>query len=146
MRRLPVGILLAGILATTAHAQQKDAGVATMLGIVFPGGGQYYAEETTRGVVVTALTAMAVGFGFQLNKKAQYETELVQTGTGFGLEYRTRLVKLADKTPSRIGIGVGAVVWLLGAVDAPSAANRANAKPRVSALVDGQRIGMALRF
>jgi hypothetical protein len=145
--RLRSLVVFAAALTVTAHASAqttvapKDAGVATLLGIVFPGGGHYYAEEPGRGALLTIGTVASVAIGAALDKGPVYEAEVSTNGP-----INQRLVKPADHSSVIAGAGIGAAIWLLGAIDAPRAAHRTNDTNtrRVTLLADPHRLGLTI--
>ena len=136
--RLSLIIAAAAVLCVRpAAAQQqapgyKDPGIATIISVVVPGGGQMYAGETKRG-------AMLLGIGMG------------------GL-----IVGSAASTTSTTPILAGSLLylgtWIYGIMDASDSANRMNAKRglavgevQVQPVVGvqregGARVGLELRF
>lgn len=113
---------------------------------MFPGGGQFYSEATGKGLTVTMLAAGAVGLGAALSHDARYRVELVGT-TLFDARWDSTLVEPANRTPLTIGAFVGGAIWLIGALQAPDDARRANAqRARVSAIATPRRLGLAVAF
>ena len=135
--------------AANAAAPQKDAGVATVLGFVIPGGGQYYAEAPVKGLAITVATATAVGIGISRSHGTVYRNEMrivpVTAANPLGIEFRNVWVKGADHRPAYAGALVGGIVWAYGIFSAPADARRANERgPRVS--VTPQSIGVTVVF
>ncbi len=130
MRRLAL-VLLVSASTVMAQTPVKDAGVATVIGLLIPGGGQYYAEATGKGLLYTAGAGGAVVMGHQMSHGAR--------DRGY--------IEPADRRPFAIGAVVGGAIWLLGALDAPNDARRANAKrARVTVVSDPKRLGLAVAF
>lgn len=144
MRRLALVLLAsASTMAAQTPSAPKDAGVATVLGFLIPGGGQYYAEATGKGLAYTALTVSAVLTGNHLSHDARYRLTLNERTFRFD----SSLAEPADRTPLVIGAAIGGAVWLLGAITAPDDARRANAKrARVTVVSDPKRLGLAVAF
>ena len=145
-----LGVLLcASSAAAQVPTAPKDAGVATVIGFVFPGGGQYYSEAMGKGLLYTSAVAASVGIGAALSRGDEYTKDLVTVPVTaqnpLGLELRDRLVRKGDRTPMVAGATLGGIVWLLAALDAPNDARRANAR-RVSTIVTPNRVGLALTF
>lgn len=136
VQRLMLVAAAALLFATPAAAQHpagyKDPGIATIVSVLLPGGGQMYAGETTRG-------AMLLGIGMG------------------GL-----IVGSAASTTSTAPILAGSLLylgtWIYGIMDASDSANRMNAKrglaigevqvqPTVGVQREGgARVGVELRF
>jgi hypothetical protein len=139
------------VAQTTVPSAPKDAGVATLLGFVFPGGGQYYAEDTGKGLLITMLTAGAIGLGVVNSHGDVYRSDLVTVprtpSNPLGLEFQKTLDRPANHTPLVIGAAVAGVTWFFGAITAGEDATRANQRrSAVSAIVSPTRYGLALAF
>jgi hypothetical protein len=156
-RKIMIGVFVVAFAgrvngqAPAVPTAQKDAGVATLLGIVLPGGGHFYSEETGRGVLYMLTAAAAVGIGAALSNENEYvsrlETVPKTSSNPLGLEFREYLSRRESNTPLLIGAAVASAVWLVSVIDAPRAARRANTKRgRVSILVSPSRVGIAAAF
>jgi len=132
----------------SAQAPRKDPGVATVLGIVLPGGGQYYAEEPGHGLLVTAGVVAGVVLGLHSSHGDIYTEDLVNVpvtpSNPLGLEFERSLSEHANYQPLVVGSTAAALVWLFGAIDAPSAARRANVRHRVAVLAAPNRLGLSV--
>ena len=135
-------IAVAAVLFCTspAIAQQqqpvgyKDPGIATIISVVVPGGGQMYAGETKRGAML-----LGVGMGGVLLGSAL----TVETGSG-----------LPVMAGSLLYLGT----WIYGIMDASDSAARMNAQrglaigdmelqPTIEMKPQGEtRVGFELRF
>ncbi|HEX6038948.1 hypothetical protein [Longimicrobium sp.] len=138
--RLSLIIAAAAVLcARPATAQQqapgyKDPGIATIISVVVPGGGQMYAGETKRGAML-----LGIGMGG------------VILGSAMSVESTSAAPMLAG---SLLYLGT----WVYGIMDASDSANRMNARRgmavggvRVEPTVAVQReggtgVGVTLRF
>jgi hypothetical protein len=115
----------------------KSERTATVAGVIFPGGGQYYAGATRKGFVFTGLAAASFLVGKAMSSDAEYRT----TTTG------KTLIAPDDQTPFVAGCVVGGVVWLIGAVQAPTDARHANQRPpRVSLISTPRTLGLSVGF
>jgi len=126
------------LCARPATAQQpagyKDPGIATLLSVVIPGGGQMYAGETGRGAML-----LGVGMGG------------IVLGTALSMEGTSGMPLLAG---SLVYLGS----WVYGIMDASDSADRMNARrgltigdvqiqPSVGMGAEGgARVGLELRF
>jgi hypothetical protein len=137
--RIATVTMLLSVVAASAGAQDSTRAVATpdslaswyrdphtaqTLGSFIPGAGHVYAGEKLRGVGLgaAALTGIASGIVF-LNKN---NCRLVT----FGVESCDAPVSTANQISGITQIAVGAAAWVFGAIDAPRAAQRANAQAR----------------
>ena len=138
---------VATLIATQLNAQTvhtpKDAGIATVLSIVIPGGGQMYAEETGRGIAFLALTAASIGVGVGFSTKA---TPDIVVPAFLSIPSVTYPGTPANRTPLLVGSLVGGVVWLWSVFDAAPAANRTNAKRAQRLGLVPVPNGMGVRF
>jgi hypothetical protein len=112
----------------------KDPYVGTMLSLVFPGGGQYYAGAQTKGLALTLLGIGAPIIGFaNVTRQHDYGTpvpiyngvgqQMYNSGctsyAGMGQAYGgTNCRGRYDWTPAAIGLGVGITAWLYGVATA----------------------------
>lgn len=122
---LVLGYLLAGTATTGLMSQTptpisashplgwKNPTIASVVGTIVPGAGQFYAGEHLRGASILLATAGAAGMGV-----LGYYAADAETG-----EARQRSIALEV-----VGFGVAAIGWIGSAVDAPRAAHRANVR------------------
>jgi hypothetical protein len=137
-------LVVAAVLTVSAparsEAQSADStssgrspGVATALGIVFPGGGHYYAGEPGRGALITSTTLALTLLSIRASNN----------GCSFGEPFCE-----PEPTPAADVLAFAALgVWALGAWDAHRAVSRRNDRVSVGAVVlpEGVGIQMAIR-
>jgi hypothetical protein len=124
-------------MSAPAHSEAQSAdrtssgrspGVATVLGIVFPGGGHYYAGEPGRGALITSTTLVL--------------TLLSIRGSGGGCGFAEPFCE-PEPTPVADAMAYAALgVWALGAWDAHRAVARRNERVSVQALVLPRGVGL----
>ncbi len=140
----PYGAPRYGVRPTNVIA--RDPNVGTMLSLVFPGGGQYYADQQGKGFVITALAigAPIIGFANVRRNDAPYANPLNNPGPvcnyGCGPAYRDRY----DWTPAAIGLGVGITAWLYGVATAGSDVQHWNQAHGVRFVAAPGRVGFAV--
>lgn len=151
MKRIFAIALLVGS-ASVASAQavaplpQKDAGVATLIGVIVPGGGQPYAEETGRGLAFMLATAGSIAAGAALSTNGTPDIFL-PGAPSLGIPASTYPGTAANRMPLTLGIIAGTAIWIWGALDAGPAAMRANAKrSRVSLVPSHGGVGIRVGF
>lgn len=106
----------------------RSPGVATVLGIVFPGGGHYYAGEPGRGALITS-TALVLTL---LSIAAS------DNGCGFAEPFCE-----PEPTPAADALAFAAPgVWALGAWGAHQAVARRNERVSVQAVVPPRGVGI----
>jgi hypothetical protein len=148
MRKLAILVLVACVAAPLSAqipsnpAPYKDPGTGTIIGAVFPGGGQYYAGETGKGLVITGIAFAAPIVG------ALMTTDDILNCTSLECT-----VDKGTMLPLWVGAGVGLGAWLYGIIDAAPAARRANERNGVPVAqllpyVDpiSHRAGLTIRF
>ena len=126
IRRAATTAFLLALLAAPLAAQRarKDPGVATLVAVAVPGGGQMYAGEVGKGLGLFFGSAAAVGVGAGFSAREKCLT--LVTPDPFGGRFTTRECEGGDWRPLYVGAGLAAVVWLYGVVDAAPAARRFN--------------------
>lgn len=92
-------------------ATTKDPATATLLSVVFVGGGHFYAGETGRGLLLLSLSAAAVGGGLALAS--------IDVANCSSCASRASSIAYA-------GALLAAVPWFVGMADAGNAARRHN--------------------
>ena len=139
VRTAVVTMLLSAAAATSAAAQAstrvdaepdslaswyRDPRTAQTLGSFIPGAGHMYAGETLRGLGLggAAVVGIASGIVF-LNRP---ECHLVSAG----LETCDPDEYAANRVYGITQLAVGVAAWVFGSIDAPHAAQRANARAR----------------
>ena len=141
----------------------KDPSVGTMFSFVFPGGGQYYAGATGKGVAISliAIGAPIIGFANVNREHTNYAgfgtpspgyNCAVYSGPALygnggpasygGGDCRGR----RDWTPAAIGLGVGVTTWLYGLVTAGSDVQHWNQAHGVRFVTTPGRAGFAVAF
>ena len=109
----------------------KDPKLGTMLSFVFPGGGQYYAGATAKGLAITlfGIGAPIIGFA-NVNRDRGYDNigQLAPGVCGGGIQYAGGPSMYGggycpdhhryDWTPAAVGLGVGITAWLYGVATA----------------------------
>jgi hypothetical protein len=109
---------------------ERSPGVATALGIVFPGGGHYYAGEPGRGALITAGTLGLVVFAI--------------TASASDCKFAEPFCE-PEPTPAADALAIAALgVWALGAWDAHRAVARRNQRVSASAVMLPQGVGIQL--
>jgi hypothetical protein len=127
----PYGAPRYALRSTTLVA--KDPYVGTMLSFVFPGGGQYYAGATAKGLALTLIGIGAPIIGFaNVNRDHGYNNIVpLSSGVsggciayaggpsmyGYGGGYCPDHHRY-DWTPAAVGLGVGITAWLYGVATA----------------------------
>ncbi len=125
MKKL-ISILLAIFLvASSGFAQEKtsakkpkDEGTATLLSVLITGGGQFYAEETNKGLALLLIGGGSLAAGTILGSAIPKKTDL-----GFGIT-----VNEYNWTFFWLGTAVYLGTWIYGIADAPKAIRRYNEK------------------
>lgn len=118
-----VTIVLCMSLVSSIQAQErtsarspKDEGTGTLLAAVIPGGGHFYAEETSKGITLLLGGAGAFLGGTLLGSAITKKTDI-----GFGVT-----VEEYNWTFFWLGFAAYAGTWIYGIVDAPKAVRRYN--------------------
>jgi hypothetical protein len=132
----------------------KDPNVGTMLSLVFPGGGQYYAGNQAKGLAITLIGIGAPIIGFA---NVRREHGFYDSGFGPGLTSCDVGVLPAvyyspgpscrgryDWTPAAIGLGVGITAWLYGVATAGSDVQHWNQAHGVRFVTAPGRVGFAV--
>jgi hypothetical protein len=108
----------------------KDPGLGTMLSVVFPGGGQFYAGEQGEGAALMVLGIGAPVLGILASQPNAWNNGPSYSGancnsTPFGFR-SGGTCRGYNETPAVIGIGVGAAAWLFGVATASTDVERWN--------------------
>jgi hypothetical protein len=120
----------------------KDPNVATSLSLFFPGGGQYYADATGKGLAITAIAIGAPIIGYQnVNRVDNNDCVANQNGAQFGGQFCRGHY---DYTSAAIGLGVGITAWLYGIATAGRDAQRWNQAHGVRFVTAPGRVGFAV--
>jgi len=136
----------------TSSVVAKDPYVGTMLSLVFPGGGQYYAGANGKGLALTLLGIGAPIVGYASVHRQQdfygpggpppgYNCGVYATNpTPSGFNCRGR----SDWTPAAIGLGVGITAWLYGMATAGTDVQHWNQAHGVRFVTAPGRVGFAV--
>ena len=127
------------------RVRPPSPGQALGLGLVLPGGGQFYTRRPIRGALFLAGAAAAVAFGLQTQTKT---SSVEQTGTDpFGNPYTYTATRRTTERPNLIpGIAVAGALALGSAIEAYSFARRSNADAkRVSMSITPSTYGLSAR-
>jgi hypothetical protein len=117
-----------GYAQSAESSSSRSPGVATVLGIVFPGGGHYYAGEPGRGALITSATLAL--------------TLLSITSSNDGCGFAEPFCE-PEPTPVADAMAFAALgVWALGAWDAHRAVARRNERVSVQAVVLPRGVGL----
>jgi hypothetical protein len=118
----------------------KDPNVGTMLSFIFPGGGQYYAEQPGKGLAITMLSIGAPIIGYANVDHHRYNTNEPCPLNGCS-DYNRRDT---DWTPAWLGLGVGIGSWLYGIATAGTDVQHWNQKHGVRFVAGPGRAGFAV--
>lgn len=99
-------------VAVTPPSPPSPSG-ALALGIIIPGGGQYYTHRPLFGLLVTAASAGALFYGLQ-------QTTVIDSVSALDLNGKPYKYAVARRERSNLGVGVGAAagISLLAALEA----------------------------
>lgn len=125
-----------GVSSVSASAQErqnprpgaKDPGTATLISVLVVGGGQMYAGELGRGLLMLGGAYGAVIAGAVLSSSAS-------------VDFNTGELDEGSLAPLYIGVLAATGIWIYGIVDAAPSARRMNAK---RGLASGARVGPVL--
>ena len=131
----------------------KDPRLGSFLSLIFPGGGQYYADRPGKGLLLTALGigAPIIGFNSVNRDRVNYggfgpygggNCVTYASGPGFpgSADCRNRY----DWTPAAVGLGVGITAWLYGIATAGSDVQHWNQAHGVRFATGPGRVGFAV--
>jgi hypothetical protein len=151
---IPIAALCLAASAAPAAAQTaapplgyKDPGTATLIGVVVPGGGQLYAGETKKGLILlgTGVGGLVLGTAMTTNSvSASCDEDL-------SCEDDTNYLPMAVGYLAFLGS------WVYGIIDADDSATRMNAQrglgvlpegvtPLVAPVGDGTGVGISIRI
>jgi hypothetical protein len=116
----------------------KDPNLGSMLSFVFPGGGQYYADNVGKGIAITALAIGAPIIGYA---NVQHDNGCVNNPFNGGPQGCGRRT---DWTPAAIGLTVGIGSWLYGIATAGTDVAHWNQKHGVRFVSAPGRVGFAV--
>lgn len=113
--------------ATGVKARRgKSVGTAAALGVVFPGGGEFYAGNRTKGIIVTAGAAAALAAGYLIKTEdpiGEPTFQVVGQCTPSSCEV-LRVQQVEETRQLVIGAAVAGAFWLYGLVDGIRSAGR----------------------
>jgi hypothetical protein len=143
----PYGAPRYGLRSTAVYA--KDPYLGTSLSFLFPGGGQYYAGATGKGL---ALTLLAIGAPIVGYSDVQHQNSaIVDTPDGprsacdvYGPNGQAAGCHRTDWTPAAVGLGVGITAWLYGIATAGSDVQHWNQAHGVRFVSGPGRVGFAV--
>ena len=92
-----------GTRSTALYA--KDPNLGSMLSFIFPGGGQYYAENAGKGLAITAIAIGAPIIGYA--NVDHHRDQIIQTPNGPRSACDQFSCRRTDWTPAAIGLTVG---------------------------------------
>jgi hypothetical protein len=155
----PYGAPRYALGSTAVFAKNPYAGA--MLSFVFPGGGQYYAGATGKGLAISliAIGAPIIGFANVNREHTNYDgfgplspgyncgvyNGPAIYGNGGSRSYGGRDCRgRYDYTPAAIGLGVGITTWLYGLVTAGSDVQHWNQSHGVRFVAAPGRAGFAV--
>jgi tetratricopeptide (TPR) repeat protein len=108
------------------RARRLSASQALGLGVVFPGGGQFYTKRPVRGVL--ALTGVVVATVFAMTEKTTPATTTETAIDPFGILYSYSVTKAHKSRPYLVpGLGAAGGIALFSAIDAALYARSARA-------------------
>jgi tetratricopeptide (TPR) repeat protein len=125
--------------------QPMSAGQALGLGLILPGGGEFYTRRPLRGALALVATAAAVGWSVQTSTSSK---SVEQTGTDpFGNPYTyTTTLRTTDRPYLVPGLLVGGAIALATAIDAYRFAKQSGEPGRrLSIIAVPTRDGVAAR-
>lgn len=117
---LPAALELTG----ETSRREKSAGTAAALGVVLPGGGQFYAGKPAKGAVVLVGAAGSLAAGYLLTSEEVLSVERTPTGSAncdpdagsCVLDVRTES-EVEETRRIVIGAAVAGAFWLYGLID-----------------------------
>ncbi|MGH7634562.1 MAG: hypothetical protein ACRENC_12580, partial [Gemmatimonadaceae bacterium] len=127
---LAVAACILAVAASGARGQSavaapvKNPMTAAAIAVFIPGGGHMYAGEPIRGFALLAATASVATWAVTSSKTVH-------------VDYACQVRDCTDKSQNpnyqtlEVGLGVAGALWLVSVLDAPRAANRANARNRL---------------
>jgi hypothetical protein len=123
-------------LAETPAGGGKSAGTAAALGVVVPGGGEFYTGNTAKGAVILVGAAGALAAGYFITSEEVLAVSYAPAGTpvcdtsgspcGIDVE-KTETVEETNKIV--IGAAVAGALWLYGLIDGIRSAKKSQATP-----------------
>jgi hypothetical protein len=126
-----IAVLALSLLLPVAAAAQgtqlspEDDGIKTpsrarLLAVVFPGGGQFYAQRTDKALAIAGTSLMSASLGAILNTGSG-------CGSRFGRAGAERECWTGTSAPLYVGLTGAALAWAYGIVTAPADVHSYNA-------------------
>ncbi|MGD8698094.1 MAG: Ig-like domain-containing protein [Gemmatimonadales bacterium] len=156
----PSGSSLVRVLGPAAEPTEEDSlafevaggksvGTAAALGVVIPGGGEFYTGNTVKGAVVVAGVAAALTAGFLITNEdtlsVTRSTQLPDCDTPDRCVYQVTTTAAVKETNNlAIGAAVAGAFWLYGLVDGIRSAKRYRPEQPPSEAEDGQSASLEL--
>ncbi len=115
-------------------AGAKSVSTATALGVLIPGGGEFYTGNTVKGIGIVVGAAAAVAVGALITTKDTTDLSFTSTGDPTGpsdaQRYPANAVATGDETSYIVaGAAVAGALWLYGLVDGIMTAKRSRRVP-----------------
>ena len=103
--------------ADQLRAQRLSASQAFGLGVVFPGGGQFYTKRPARGLL--SLAGVGAAAAFAMTQKTTSATTTKTATDPFGNQYSYSVTTASKSRPYLVpGLGAAAAIALVSAIDA----------------------------
>jgi hypothetical protein len=127
----------------------KSVGTAAALGVLIPGGGEFYVGNTVKGAVVLAGVAAALTAGFLIKSEEtdslSRSTQLPDCDTPNRCVYRVATTAWGTETNNLvIGAAAAGAFWLYGLVDGIRSAKRYH--PEQPTAEEESRLGASLEL
>lgn len=107
----------------------RDPAAARRNAMFFPGGGQFYSGESTRGAMLLAGSAGALVAGVLLSSgKGSCDATGPDPNCVYNPKTHMEEGKPANRTPMLIGSSAALLLWGYGVLDAPKSAARVNGR------------------
>ncbi len=112
----------------------KSVGTATALGVLLPGGGEFYTGNTAKGLGIVVGSAAAVVAGLLITSEDTLDLAFIPTGSptgpGSAREYPGEFEFTIDETGYFVvGAAVAGALWVYGLVDGILAAKKSRRIP-----------------
>ncbi len=112
----------------------KSVGTAAALGVVIPGGGEFYAGNTGKGLAVLGGSAAALAAGYLITSEEVVGVSYTANGTpqcdatGTSCTYPVTKVEEVEETRQIVyGAAAAGALWLYGLIDGVRTAKRSQA-------------------
>lgn len=122
------------LVPQSTDMEEKNPWAAFFYSMLIPGGGQFYNDEGTKGLLM--LTGAAAGIGYMvygINDKQEESSESI-TQTATSITFSSRYEESGNETAITVGLLVylASSTWSL--IDAPMSATRINREARQASL------------